>query len=57
MRYYPGDDSEGDAERDTTPARLCERCGRPVKIIKIVVVRVPQKMTPGEWRTLAEGKQ
>ena len=57
MRYYPGDDSETDAERDETPGATCERCGRPQRLIKIVIVRTPPKMTDAEWRALAEGKQ
>ena len=38
-------------------AETGDGCGRPVKIIKLVVVRVPQKMTRDEWRTMAEAKQ
>ena len=40
MRDYDGPDSEHDAEADTRPARLCDKCGRPRLIVRLVHVEM-----------------
>ncbi len=39
VRRYPGENSEQDAEMDTTPAQVCALCGRPKLIIKVVYTK------------------
>ncbi len=39
VRRYPGEDSEGDAGSDTTPAQRCAFCGKPKLILKVVYTR------------------
>ncbi len=45
IRVYSDENSIQDAENDTRPAAMCELCGRPKHVVKIVVVRTREEAT------------
>lgn len=43
VRYYEGEDSQGDAARDTEPASICLTCGGARTLIKVAYEKARSK--------------